>query len=42
MDHQKIKRILVETGADMEWLPELRDEKIDDILGMVSRKEKEK
>ena len=27
-----LKRILVETGADMEWLPELRDEKINEIL----------
>jgi hypothetical protein len=31
-DIQDLKRILVETGADMEWLPELRDEKINDIL----------
>ena len=29
---QDLKRILVETGADMEWLPELRDQKINDIL----------
>jgi len=27
-DIQDLKRILVETGADMEWLPELRDQKI--------------
>jgi hypothetical protein len=32
-DIQDLKRILVETGADMEWLPEIRDEKINDILG---------
>lgn len=31
-DIQDLKRILVETGADMEWLPELRDQKINDIL----------
>jgi len=31
-DIQDLKRILVETGADMEWLPEFRDEKINDIL----------
>ena len=31
-DIQDLKRILVETGADMEWLPELRDEKINEIL----------
>lgn len=31
-DIQDLKRILVETGADMEWLPEIRDEKINDIL----------
>jgi len=27
-----LKRTLVETGADMEWLPELRNEKINQIL----------
>ena len=31
-DIQDLKRVLVETGADMEWLPELRDEKINHIL----------
>lgn len=31
-DIQDLKRILVEIGADMEWLPELRDQKINDIL----------
>ena len=31
-DIQDLKRILAETGADMEWLPELRDQKINDIL----------
>jgi hypothetical protein len=31
-DIQDLIRILVETGADMEWLPELRDEKINHIL----------
>lgn len=31
-DIQDLKRILVKTGSDMEWLPELRDEKINDIL----------
>jgi hypothetical protein len=31
-DIQHLKRILVETGVDMEWLPELRDEKINLIL----------
>jgi hypothetical protein len=31
-DIQDLKRVLVETGADMKWLPELRDEKINHIL----------
>ena len=31
-DIQDLKRILVEKGADKEWLPELRNEKINDIL----------
>lgn len=31
-DIQDLKLILVETGADLEWLPELRDQKINDIL----------
>lgn len=31
-DIQDLKRILVETGADLEWLPELRDQKINDLL----------
>lgn len=29
---QHLKKILVETGADMEWLNEIRDEKIDTII----------
>ena len=31
-DIQDLKRILVETGADLEWLPELRDQKINALL----------
>ena len=31
-DIQDLKRILVETRADMEWLREMRNEKINDIL----------
>lgn len=31
-DIQDLKRILVENEVDMEWLPELRDQKINDIL----------
>jgi hypothetical protein len=31
-DIQDLKRILVETGVDTEWLSELRDNKLKDIL----------